>query len=88
MDCLSYFMPTKTIEVWADTRGRAQCKACGAGMTWAEVVATGKRMPFTGDPVALTTRHDSATRRLVEVLDLGANHWATCTDPNRFRRKP
>jgi len=28
----------KLIEVWADTRGQAVCRGCGAPIEWAEVV--------------------------------------------------
>lgn len=76
----------KTIEVFADTRGRATCRGpkCGRSITWAEVVKSGKKMCFTGDPVALTTRHDEATHRLIEALPFDDNHWASCPDRKRF----
>ena len=32
------------IEVFADTRGRGQCRGCHAPITWAEVVTSGKKM--------------------------------------------
>lgn len=72
---------TKTIEIFADTRGRGTCRGpnCRAAITWAETIA-GKKMPLTGDPVALSTRHDPATGRLVEAIDYDANHWSTCPD--------
>jgi len=78
-----------TIEVFADTRGRGVCRGphCGAAITWAEVVQTGRRMPFDGDPVALETRHDPASGRLIEALDLTANHWATCPDWLSFKTR-
>ena len=75
------------IEVWADSRGKSRCRGCGASITWTEVVATGKKMPFSGEPVALRTRHDKATRKLVEEIDLAENHWASCPDANQFRRR-
>ena len=77
-----------TIEIYADTRGRAPCRGahCGVMLTWAEVVATGRRMPFTGDPVVLQTRHDEAGR-LIEVLELAANHWRDCPDSRDFKRR-
>lgn len=78
---------TKTIQIFADTSGRAQCKGCRAPIEWAEVVASGKRMCFDGQIVALSTHRDPTTRRLVEVVDLATNHWASCDQRDRFRTK-
>jgi len=77
-----------TIAIYADTRGRGRCRAqaCGVVLTWAEVVATGKRMCFDGDPVALRTRHEPETHRLIEELDLADNHWQRCPGAPSFRR--
>jgi hypothetical protein len=36
--------------------------------------------------VALTTRHDEATHRLIEAVDFGTNHWAACPERDQFRR--
>jgi len=78
----------RTIGVLADTKGQARCRGanCGAAITWAEVAASGKRMCFTGDPVALRTEH-TADGRLVEHLPFDDNHWAACPDRARFGRK-
>lgn len=79
---------TTTIGVYADTRRRGTCNGahCSAALTWAEVAKSGKRMCFTGDPVALRTEHD-AGGRLIEHLDFADNHWATCPDAKGFKRK-
>jgi hypothetical protein len=77
----------KTIQIFADTRGRATCRGCRAPIEWAEVVASGKKMCFNGQIVALSTHHDPETRRLVEVVDLATNHWAACPARDQFRRK-
>jgi hypothetical protein len=76
----------KTIEIFADTRGRATCRGCHAPIEWAEVVASGKKMCFDKQIVALSTRHDPGTRRLIEVVDLSTNHWATCPNRAQFKR--
>lgn len=76
----------KTIQIYADTIGRATCKGCRAPITWAEVVTSGKRMCFDGQIVALSTHHDPATRRLVEVVDIATNHWASCPEIKSFKR--
>jgi hypothetical protein len=75
----------KRIEIWADTRGKATCRGCRAPIEWAEVVKSGKRMPFDGEIVALQTRHDLATHRLIEAVDLSTNHWGTCPQAKSFR---
>lgn len=77
----------RAIAIYADTRGSARCRGCHAPIEWAEVVSSGKKMCFDGQIVALETRHEDATRRLIEVVDLGANHWATCPQRDQFRRQ-
>lgn len=75
----------KTTDVYGDTRGGGVCRGCGAPLVWAEIVASGKRMPFNPPCVALTTRHDDG-HRLIEAVDLADNHWATCPQRNQFKR--
>jgi hypothetical protein len=79
---------SKTLEVLADTRGRATCRGtqCRARITWYEVAETGKKMPFTGDPVALSSRHDSAGR-LILALPFEDSHWRTCPDWLAFKSR-
>lgn len=76
----------KTIEIFADTRGFSACSGadCGARILWAQVVKSGRKMCFDGDPVAISTRHEPATHRLIETVDLDANHWATCPNAKKF----
>lgn len=76
----------KVIEVFADTRGQAICRGCGAPIEWAEIVKSGKKMCFDGQILALTTRHDPATQRLIERVDQATNHWATCPKAKDFKR--
>jgi len=73
------------IEVWADTRGYGKCRGpnCGAALTWYETT-TGKKMPFTGRPVALQITEDPSGRR-IEVLDLEDSHWRSCPDWLAFK---
>lgn len=77
----------RTLAVYADSKGRASCRGCGAAITWAELVSSGKRMCFTGDPVALRTEHGE-DRRLIEHLAFEENHWATCPNAPQFKRRP
>lgn len=78
-------MNTKTTEIYADTRGHANCRGCDAPIVFAEIVKGGKRMPFDHPLVALRTRHD-AGGRLVEEVDLGTSHFGSCKNADRFRR--
>lgn len=81
--------PMKTIQIFADTRGRARCTAasCRADIEWATIVGSGKKMCFQAPIVALSTHHDPGTRRLVEVVELATNHWANCPAKDQFRSK-
>lgn len=77
----------KTVEIYADTRGVSKCSSprCGKRILWAQVVKTGRKMCFDDtDLPALRTRHDPGSRRLIEEVDLDANHWATCPDARKF----
>jgi hypothetical protein len=75
----------KTIQVWHDTRGRARCRGCDARIEWAEIVASGRRMCFDDDIVVLQTVRDPESHRLIDVVDLTRNHWATCVARDQFR---
>lgn len=77
----------KTIEIYADTRGPGTCRGCLAPIEWAETVKNKKRMCFTGQIVALATRLEPETRRLIEAVDFETNHWASCPQRELFRRK-
>lgn len=77
----------RTIEIYADTRGKSQCRSCSARIEWAEVVASGKRMPFDDEIVAVSSRLDTA-HRLIETVDLEVttSHFATCPDAQKWRK--
>ena len=77
---------TKTTEIFADTRTHANCRGCDAPIVFAEIVKSGKRMPFDLPLVALQTRHEEATHRLIETVDLGESHFASCKAASQFRR--
>lgn len=81
----------RLIEIYADTRGVNNCNGahCGKRILWAVVVKSGKRMCFNDPELpALKTRLHEHTRRLIEAVDLDANHWATCPDARKFDDKP
>ena len=73
------------IKVWADSRRSGACRSCKAPVTWVTTIA-GKWMPFDGEPVALRTLHDPATRDLVEVLSADDTHWRTCPQAEAWRK--
>ncbi len=79
-----------TTEIYADTRGISTCtgRTCGRSILWATVVKSGRKMCFDDlELVALSTRHEPDTRRLIETVALVRNHWATCADRAHFTRR-
>jgi hypothetical protein len=74
--------------VWADTVRAGTCRddRCGASITFAENVKTGKVMPFTGELVALTTERDAGSGRQIWTVDLATSHFADCVGAAAFRR--
>lgn len=80
---------TRTIQIFADSRGLADCSAatCRARIEWAEIVASGKRMCFDA-PIQVISEHvDPASRRRVQVVDLSTNHWGSCPAAPQFKKK-
>lgn len=77
------------IDIWADTKGSANCRSCGARISWAEVVKSGRKMPFDGDIVAVRTAHHPETWRAIETVDTSVtkSHFATCKDSDQWRKK-
>lgn len=77
---------TRTIAVYADSIrfGRCRSSDCGASIFFAQTVATGKHMPFTGEPVPLRTTIDDASGRQVYHLDFEHSHFRDCVSANRF----
>lgn len=76
----------------------AKCRACGAPLLWALTVS-GKKIPldpepYEGtDPRGLFVLRPGPRGEDVAHVDMGTfpgepryrSHWATCTDPDRFR---
>lgn len=75
------------LEIWADTRGQSACRSCGAPIEWAEMVKSGKRMPFNGEIVPVRSEHRDG--RLVEIVDstVTTSHFSTCKDAKDWRRR-
>jgi hypothetical protein len=74
-----------TVQVYSLTRGRGTCRGCGAPIVWAQVVSTGKKMPFNPPATALSTLTDAADRR-IDVVELDS-HFATCPKADTFRKQ-
>jgi hypothetical protein len=75
-------------QIYGDTRGKSVCKSCGAPIEWAEMVASGRKMPFDGEIVAVRTEHEPGSHRLIEIVDLAVSisHFATCPNASNFRK--
>lgn len=72
--------------IFADTRGGGTCRSCQAPIVWAEIVKSGKKMPFNPPLVALLTDHDKGSGRLVEGVALDESHFATCPNAPAWRK--
>jgi hypothetical protein len=79
--------PELTIEVYADTRRRGQCKGCLAPLWWATVVASGASLPFNDLPLfeVISTRTEDG--RVIERVYRSLNHWATCPGRDLFTKR-
>lgn len=78
----------KTTQIYADSIRRAKCtgRNCYRPIWWAQIVETGKQMPFDREPVALEAQHTLFGDREIWTVDLEANHWATCVNAPEFKR--
>lgn len=81
----------RTIRVWADTvrRSTRPCRGrdCGAAMTYAVNVKSGRETPFTGSElVPLRTETDEASGREIYVMDFEDSHFRSCPNANDFSR--
>lgn len=76
------------IEIWRDSKGAGTCRSCHAEIEWAEVVKSGRRMPFDGRIVAVLTKRDPATGRQIEVVDTAVttSHFASCPQRDKWRK--
>jgi hypothetical protein len=54
------------------------CRACGEPITFYRLVASGKWMPFDGDPAVIKTSLDAETQKLIAHLDPADAHRETC----------
>lgn len=77
-------MPTSLY--YADTHEPGECRSCGKPIEFAVNVRTGKRMPFNAPIVALKTKHEDATHRVIEEVDLAQSHFVDCPNRDQHRR--
>jgi hypothetical protein len=78
------------IDIYADSRGLGHCRSCGSAIEWAELVRSGKRMPFDRPLVTVRTQGDIlGGGRVTETVDTGvsSSHFETCPDAKTWRRR-
>lgn len=77
---------SQQVEVEAHTRSAKQrCRSCKADVTFYKTTA-GKWMPFNGDP-ALEIQEGFLEGVSRAFLPASANHFMTCPDADKWRRK-
>ena len=77
------------IDIFQDSKGPGRCRTCGAGIEWAEIVKSGKRMPFDAPIVVVRTQGDVlGGGRVIETVDttITRSHFETCPDADKHRR--
>ncbi len=74
--------------VVASSRFSARCKSCDQPMTMAQLVGSGKWMPFDADPVAIRTSIDPQTSKVIDHLDAADVHFRSCPGAASHRRRP
>jgi hypothetical protein len=77
------------LQIFQDSKGRGQCRSCGAPLEWAELTS-GKRHPFN-PPIVVTATVGSLLdgARIIELVDtaITSSHFATCPQAAEHRRK-
>jgi hypothetical protein len=80
-----------TTEIFPSTRRLGTCREsrCQASITFAQIVKTGKLMPFDSplEPISVHERETTFGRTDIWVVDLAKSHFATCPAAKRFSRK-
>jgi len=64
------------------------CKSCGTELIWV-LTGAGKATPVDAKPtrVALLRRCDDGQLKIEDVVEGHVSHWATCSDPHKYRRR-
>ncbi len=77
---------TRMIAIWANTIRVGKCRAatCRARIFFAETVARGKNMPFSGDPIPYERDKDRTTGREIWRVPFESIHFRDCREANRF----
>lgn len=75
------------LQIYADSRGRSYCRSCNGSIEWAELVTSGKWIPFDDEIVAVRTEGSSLTDRVIEYVDtsITPTHFETCPDAETWR---
>jgi len=64
----------------------ATCRACGADITFL-LTLRDRPTPVDAEPVKRYIVQHRDGRVVGILVDTFTPHWATCTDPDRFRKK-
>lgn len=76
------------LKIYRDSRGTGDhCRSCGAAIEWAELVNSGKRMPFNEPIVVFPGNGAIVGGRVVEEVDSASSHFATCPEAKQWRRR-
>lgn len=77
----------RTTKIWSDTITPGVCRSrrCCRRIYFAEVVKSGRMMPFDQKPVALAVQPEIGTNREQWTVDLAGSHFATCVAAPVFR---
>ena len=77
------------LAIYQDSKGKGTCRSCGAPIEWAELVSSGKRMPFDGKIVAVRSQANVLDDRVIEFVDTSVSptHWSSCPQAKAWSRK-
>lgn len=79
----------RVMRAWGDTVRLDVCRSphCRQPIYFIQHVKTLKFMPFDGRPRPLAIEQELGTGREIWLIDLALSHFASCRQPERFRRR-
>jgi len=77
------------LKIYQSSRGHGRCRSCDAPVEWAELVTSGKRMPFDPPIIVVQTEGSPIADRVIEHVDseITKSHFATCPDGPTWRKR-
>lgn len=80
-------MSTETlIRLYEGSRGRTQCRGCGADIEFYETLSK-RSMPLNAGAVPRKSERDPGTGRVIAYFAAEDTHWNSCPDAERFGRR-